>query len=659
MRHVKQTQLTLRPQQNPFDFYYALCHGAPVKTPTALLTILALFTTLASASESKPQCSTLELIGVKPVGLGKNHRFTCSDDDRARDAVGCNIKEGFGRFQKRNSDYLLTRDPESQNSPYLARLQFSKAISEINQYRIMAREVADAANPCEPTLIYFGKKEIFNLGPAFVDSETFSLDGQPSTNFITGEDVSDALLPVSIISQEALVRNSYFDITYVHEISHGIMQDLYGVGDMSKLTAKSHSRAGHNASVITDPALAWVEGFAEGFEAYMGERTLSDAQLTTPRIDKFVKEIAKSADHKVLNRSALAAAAFALPLAPIAGGYLATQMYGMAENILNISDLAIDLFLKLGRQTLLREGHPILQGQMSEFTHTYGMFLYSVNDAERVMDKISEWAPEEQEAMIHKEGVIAYYVYNLLKAGLHLEMFAAIHEEKPANFYAFLQALLSRVPPSKLESISPALKAIFTTSGHKQVARYLKNMIQLRKDKGKDTPANYKKMVASMANLNTAMLNALPTPDRVRAPNEIWIEFASDKTWIEKYRKKSVGRMNRVNIASMDEMQLRTFLASVSWDGIYDGGNRKVLDSDEKIEHVTDEIVSATLDARDSLKSGYSFEKFAERLEVAMGRNPNIHPAVAVITKMKFQEAKACFDQRCESASWERAKVSH
>jgi len=63
------------------------------------------------------------------------------------------------------------------------------------------------------------------------------------------------------------IANDTFDLVVAHENAHGIMFDMYG-SQMKKVEKKSN--LGHDGPVISDRGLAYIEGWAEAFEALYG-----------------------------------------------------------------------------------------------------------------------------------------------------------------------------------------------------------------------------------------------------------------------------------------------------------------------------------------------------------------------------------------------------
>jgi len=75
------------------------------------------------------------------------------------------------------------------------------------------------------------------------------------------------------------IANDTLDLAFLHENSHGIMYDLYG-GRFAQIPRPSDN--GHDGPVISDRGLAWVEGWAEAFEALYGP---ANPLLKAGRID--------------------------------------------------------------------------------------------------------------------------------------------------------------------------------------------------------------------------------------------------------------------------------------------------------------------------------------------------------------------------------------
>lgn len=65
------------------------------------------------------------------------------------------------------------------------------------------------------------------------------------------------------------VENDTLDLVVCHELAHGIMFDAYGRPHNRKV-GRGPSIHGHTADLITDREKAWLEGWAEAFEAFYG-----------------------------------------------------------------------------------------------------------------------------------------------------------------------------------------------------------------------------------------------------------------------------------------------------------------------------------------------------------------------------------------------------
>ena len=65
------------------------------------------------------------------------------------------------------------------------------------------------------------------------------------------------------------INNDTLDICSAHENAHGIMFDMYGA-EKYKIKNGCLSTSGHDGPVISDRALAFIEGWAEAFEALYG-----------------------------------------------------------------------------------------------------------------------------------------------------------------------------------------------------------------------------------------------------------------------------------------------------------------------------------------------------------------------------------------------------
>ncbi len=85
------------------------------------------------------------------------------------------------------------------------------------------------------------------------------------------------------------IKNDTFDLVVAHENAHGIMFDMYG-SQMGVVEKKSNM--GHDGPVISDRGLAYLEGWAEAFEALYGPTNpllkLKEEEREKYRISEFL-----------------------------------------------------------------------------------------------------------------------------------------------------------------------------------------------------------------------------------------------------------------------------------------------------------------------------------------------------------------------------------
>jgi len=87
----------------------------------------------------------------------------------------------------------------------------------------------------------------------------------------------------------AAVENDTLDLVFCHENAHGIMFDMYGAF-MDRV--QKVSNIGHDSAMISDGGLAYIEGWAEAFEALYGPAnpllTLKPEEREKYRISEFL-----------------------------------------------------------------------------------------------------------------------------------------------------------------------------------------------------------------------------------------------------------------------------------------------------------------------------------------------------------------------------------
>jgi hypothetical protein len=117
-----------------------------------------------------------------------------------------------------------------------------------------------------------------------VDGKTVVSDG----NIVCISDLLGADDKVMFSIDES-IKNDTLDIVLCHETGHAIMGDLYG---KFYNNFKRPSNNGHMAPVITDLSLAWIEGWAEAFEAIYGPNNpnIRKADMERLKIAEFLFE---------------------------------------------------------------------------------------------------------------------------------------------------------------------------------------------------------------------------------------------------------------------------------------------------------------------------------------------------------------------------------
>lgn len=71
------------------------------------------------------------------------------------------------------------------------------------------------------------------------------------------------------LTLDVLMQNDYLALALAHESGHQVMWDRYGSKSFPR--NRSLSKSGHDVHQITDPHLAFSEGWAEAFEAIVGD----------------------------------------------------------------------------------------------------------------------------------------------------------------------------------------------------------------------------------------------------------------------------------------------------------------------------------------------------------------------------------------------------
>ncbi|MBI3543698.1 MAG: hypothetical protein HY075_10540 [Deltaproteobacteria bacterium] len=575
------------------------------------LIILAAALTALPAAHASTSCDRLTFVPIEPRGESEPARC-----DKASDKLGCQIAAGFSRFDKVSLAGGLTAHALQHAWPsagdyesYVAGLEHSPAIRETNELRILARRIAHSSDACEPNYIYIGSSTVFGMGPAFVSSERFLLDGKVTTNVIMAEDAGAPFhIPLAMISKDKLIENSYYDLVIAHELAHGLMQDLYGVDDFAKLEKRVISRDGHMASATTDPTLALIEGFAEGFEAYLGEKTLDEAELRTPYLDKTMGSVFDRIDD--FNAYGWKGYLFTIP-----GTIVRT-----ARTMLNI-DQFISEFLKAERQKPVRNNEYVLRGTFNNLSHHYGL---PIATSELDADEVVGYAPENDDSVYSKEGVAAHFVYRVLHEGLAAELFETIHWGKPRDLWELASELPVELSDGQFARIADVYRTTFTAEGRKAVSARLKNLLDPdnRRATGFDAGRVERDYAARVA--------AIAVPTRLAPPSrEFWVEFWNPSL----LHSKLYGAMDRINLATASPGRAEAFLETL---GLEKPRRQAVLRS--------------LLDARARLietRQASSLDRFTELWRDASKTYP---PQLRVDTERAIAELRAmrgCFATSC------------
>lgn len=539
--------LLLKTQVNLLALARFSCHLKVIKVNTSLVILLgtALFTSNpAKAKIETPSCSELSFIMVEPEKIASgtsNDKSLCKPN---LDKNSCKIKKALASLSKvsiggsggNKEAILLKRVPGgSEELNNLAPLLNSRAVLAINQLRIYARAIAGVQNPCEPILIYVGKKEVFGLGPAFLGNVLFALEGQLFTSLTSVEDIS--IGGFSVLSKKSLKAHNYYDIVIAHELAHGLMMDAYGMDD-EKLSKAIVSRDGHMASAITDPALAWLEGFAEGFETYFGEQQLDAAQFDFP----IINNIAKTADGAAQLFKEFGWTGYIF-------GSLPTVFSNLGSTLLHLDDFLSE-FLIAERQQPIRNNHYVLKGSFSNLTHQFGLSYLNTNTLELANEL--NWKTENSQAIYSKEGVVAYLIYEILKVGKHRKLVETLAASKPQNVYEFVQAFFPNPSTSpsnyratpKILNQEALLRSIFTAEGRDLVSTALRNDQYLQS--------------SAPRNEFLGLMNSSTKSFKLTPPRSLWIEFEN----ISLAHKLNVGSTDRINLLTATPSRIEQFLRS-------------------------------------------------------------------------------------------------
>lgn len=582
---------------------------------------LGVFLTLSVSASSfdlniPESCERLSIQAVDLVGSAEK-KVSCPREVKSKNKLACHELEGFSKFEKRTLaegkealEIKLSENYDERLS--LISLTRSRAIQEMDRFIILARKISGARRICEPHFIYAGKRPVFQLGPVFLNGQRIAIGENIYSNLILSEGADVPLMKSSMLSQESLERNHYYDIVMAHEMAHGLMQDLYGVDELGELEKHSFSRDGHFASATTDPALAWIEGFAEGFEAFLGEKYLTTRQLETPLIDEQLQSMAnRLQSYEQAERKAPA--------------YIWAVIEGIAQGAVllrNIDDFMAQ-FVKAERQRAIRDNHYILPGRMANLLDYYEL---SEGDSES----------ESADVIYSKEGVIGHFIYLCLKNGLEAPLFSSVHKNKPLNFYQFLKGFLPQLSEEQRKLLQPTLLTLFSKDAKFAAEVRMRSIIEARR---KLSGAAFDAELIAIEEFFKFKLAHSLSPMILQEPQEnLWIEFETTAL----LKKKLMGKLDRLNLATASQSRLIEFLKTVTFShGV------SIPPAHQQ------EISLFIVKMRESLPERAPPEFIYAALERA--RRSNEKPggyALAFsfhLTAEKLKEARACFLNRCET----------
>lgn len=502
----------------------------------ARLVVLLLVVTTSHLTLAK--CTNLDFLTVRPKGTTPQ-KNKCNPSIDKNKCLMEQIVAKFGRLQLPGGEQAWTLEPDEVPSERLALLQRLKAsvpVTRMNEFKILARSISKTTDVCEPNLIYLGMKPVIGVGPVFVDGLNLAVqDGGQTTiykNFMLLEDAVTPdllnyipLLPEQMLSLNSLEKTGYLKLALAHEMAHSLMQDLYGLSDFGKVMSHHHSRAGHFASATTDPALAWVEGFAEGFEAYLGE--VISVRKETPYLDKFFERVGPNRPKPKDKWENL--------YTILSDTYHNLSMLGEIDGFM--SDFLLD-----ERQNGIPSNQFVLSGQFVNLSHKYEFI--PVNPEQQL---IQDYITDSTEAIYSKEGAVAHLIYFILKKGLARPMFEVIAKNRPMNVRDFVLLLQRKWSDQDYEIIRPAVNAIFTRKGRSIVSNY---HFDKWSSPHKKVPDLYQRWEDALRIIDDPKL---PTP-----PRNLWVEFLNPAFM----HVLMSGQLDRINLAVATPIQLDNFVRS-------------------------------------------------------------------------------------------------
>jgi hypothetical protein len=267
------------------------------------VTALFIFLLFLGWSITYAAADRLEIKFIEPI-------VTQVADSNGQDsATVATVKIGGNQYYAFRIKNELTKYEEY----FQKRFSKSKIINETMTLRKKARKISvknggHPDSPTTPVFVYVDTQNLFGgTGPALIPMKIFiAKEGTTDKNLSknSGQTVNSLIVLSDIISQgkvilslKKLISENYLEVVIAHENAHGMMADLCGKSYNNAQILKSLSTNGHDTNIISDTFLAFSEGWAEGFEAYMGEKFANELNPTEKKgIKKVVKKVIEASD---------------------------------------------------------------------------------------------------------------------------------------------------------------------------------------------------------------------------------------------------------------------------------------------------------------------------------------------------------------------------
>jgi hypothetical protein len=527
-------------------------------------------------------CTNLEFIPVDIVENPNPQKIPC---DKKIDRMKCLIQEGSGKIKitnpagKAEIHFLKRMDRRElsiESLLVLDILKHSKIIAEVNRLKILGRKISGHKDVCEENLIYVGSKKILGLGTLFVPGGYFYLtdyskkSGKSFSNMIFSEDGQMGKF-IKTMSNSALLDKGVFEITIAHELAHGLMQDLYGVENMTKLVLKSESKEFHDVSVVTDPYMAFYEGFAIGVESYLRKKFPENFdEVNTPFLKDFFEEFQGMTD------------SFDNNIALYIGDAVTTIPKLLYKNITQ-ADQFVGELLNASRGQAVFENRYIRKGQWINLINRFKVVYHpgiSVVDMTQINSGQYETA---NDAVYSKEGIVAHIFYWLLNNGFEEDIFmtmASFQSQNIFEFYQNFESFISKFQEKEFptdvffrtlvdqgrkahnlclrESNNfsylslPYMKSFDENCDGLQEKYYLWRMSEQYTRKGSQVPEKFSTFGKYKIHLLKKTAYPLSSP--------LFIEFESG----DFIRRKFVGYLDRINLKSVTPARFTEYLKSIN-----------------------------------------------------------------------------------------------